>query len=162
MTKSAVTFDTISEHPEFKATIVDWYYHQWGKRDPNNSLESYTTKLDDLLANGGIPVSVVGVQDGELVATAHLRRNEIPSFENYEFWLGGVYVHPSRRASGVASQLVKQMIAEAKQLGIETLYLQTENLTGGLYAKLGWEKRHQLNNKGVEVIVMAKELSSDA
>jgi GNAT superfamily N-acetyltransferase len=73
-------------------------------------------------------------------------------------WLGGVYVDAKYRGQGFAKVVVNRVIEEAKAQGIAELYLQTEDLSGGLYAQLGWKKRHQINNKGCEVIVMVKEL----
>jgi GNAT superfamily N-acetyltransferase len=73
-------------------------------------------------------------------------------------WLGGVYVDSDYRGQGVAKIVVNSVIEEAKSRGIKALYLQTEDLSGGLYAELGWKKLHQINSKGSEVIVMVKEL----
>ena len=74
-------------------------------------------------------------------------------------WLGGVYVNPDFRGQNIASKLVGQAQNEAIKLGIETLYLQTECLTGGLYAKLGWQIEAHVNYRGVDVAVMQKTLN---
>ncbi|GMQ46432.1 GNAT family N-acetyltransferase [Vibrio sp. 10N] len=144
--------------PQHKSTVINWYFDAWGKRDPSNTLESYTQKLETFLQDGSIPAHLV-ICDGERpIATAHIRKHEIPSYVDYEMWLGGVYVDSDYRGQGVAKKVVNGVIKEAKARGIGSLYLQTEDLSGGLYAELGWKKLHQINNKGSEVIVMVKEL----
>lgn len=148
----------LTDVPQYKPTVIDWYFDAWGRRDPNNSLESYAQKLETFLQDGSIPAHIVICDDERLVGTAHIRKHEIPSYVDYENWLGGVYVDSNYRGQGLAKIVVNSVIEEAKALGITALYLQTEDLSGGLYAQLGWKKLHQINNKGCEVIVMVKEL----
>lgn len=148
----------LTDVPKHMPTVIDWYFDAWGKRDPDNTLESYTQKLKTFLQDGSIPAHLVICDDERLIATAHIRKHEIPSYVDYENWLGGVYVDSDYRCQGVARIVVNSVIEEAKALGITALYLQTEDLSGGLYAELGWKKLHQMNNKGREVIVMVKEL----
>jgi GNAT superfamily N-acetyltransferase len=148
----------LTDVPQHKPKVIDWYFNAWGKRDPNNTLESYTQKLETFLQDGSIPAHIVICDDVRLIATAHIRKHEIPSYVDYEDWLGGVYVDSDYRGQGVAKIVVNSVIEKAKALGVEKLYLQTEDLSGGLYAKLGWKKLHQTNSKGCEVIVMVKEL----
>lgn len=151
-------YSLLTDAPQHKSTVIDWYFDAWGKRDPNNTLESYSEKLENFLQDGSIPAHVVICDGDRLVATAHIRKHEIPSYVDYEVWLGGVYVDSDSRRQGVAKIVVNSVIEEAKSRGIKALYLQTEDLSGGLYAELGWKKLHQINNKGSEVIVMVKEL----
>ncbi|MDB2356031.1 hypothetical protein N9V89_02245 [Pseudoalteromonas sp.] len=39
------------------------------------------------------------------------------------------------------------------------IHLQTEKLDGGLYKQLGWQPIEQVNNRGVEVLVMSKHIA---
>ncbi|MGR5175125.1 GNAT family N-acetyltransferase [Vibrio parahaemolyticus] len=159
--QGSLTFDLLMDQLQFKPTIVNWYYDTWGKRDPNVSVRGYREKLDTLLASGDILHSVVAISEGKLVATAHIRRHEIPQYEDYEYWLGGVFVNSAARSQGTATKLVRHIIERARATGIARLYLQTEDLSGGLYARLGWKQLHQITNKGTEVIIMVKELDDD-
>lgn len=72
--------------------------------------------------------------------------------------LGGVYVPVEHRGKGIASQLIRQAHRIAHTLGVPTLFLQTENLEGGLYASLGWVAVAQAKNRGLDVLVMEKAL----
>lgn len=161
LNRDSLTFDLLMEQPQFKPTIVHWYYDTWGKRDPNMSVSGYREKLDTLLATGNILHSVVAISEGNLAATAHVRKHEVPRYKEYEYWLGGVFVRKANRSQGTATQLVQNVIQRARAAGIDRLYLQTEDLSGGLYAKLGWKPLHQIINKGTEVIIMVKELNDD-
>jgi len=45
-------------------------------------------------------------------------------------------------------------------MGISKLYLQTESLDGGLYARLGWKPVVESDTRGFPVLVMVRGLSA--
>lgn len=92
-----------------------------------------------------------------MVGAAELKIREMDLFPEYEFWLGGVFVKEDFRSNGIASALVTRVIEIAREFNIKKLYLQTEDLTGGLYSKFGFEHLHQVDSKGVQVAVMYAE-----
>ncbi len=57
-------YSLLTDAPQHKSTVIDWYFDAWGKRDPNNTLESYSEKLESFLQDGSIPAHVV-ICDGE-------------------------------------------------------------------------------------------------
>jgi GNAT superfamily N-acetyltransferase len=76
-----------------------------------------------------------------------------------EHWLGGVFVSSEYRGKKIASKIVIKLLSIAESLNVKSLYLQTENLNGGLYSLLGWQPLEQVNYHGVDVLVMEKRLS---
>lgn len=56
----------------------------------------------------------------------------------------------------MAEGVVNEAIRVASQMGVETLYLQTQDLTGGLYKRLGWKPIEQVNYDGEEALVMER------
>jgi len=93
------------------------------------------------------------------VGVAVLKLHEM--FDRYpekDFWLGDVFVAPECRGQGIGSALAMRIVEIAKSRGIGSLHLQTQNLNGGLYAKLGWEKMEQTHYKGYDALVMVKQL----
>ena len=42
------------------------------------------------------------------------------------------------------------------------LHLQTEQLDGGIYARLGWAPREQIEYRGIQVLVMENDLERQA
>jgi GNAT superfamily N-acetyltransferase len=107
-----------------------------------------------------IPFILVATIDNELVGAAQLKYREMAEiFPDKEHWLGGVYIAASHRGQGYGAQIVEQIVNMAPSYGVETLYLQTPALDGGLYARLGWVPCTQVTNRGVEVLVMEWQLS---
>lgn len=94
----------------------------------------------------------------ELLGVAQLKIREMDIYPDKEHWLGGVYVSSAARGRGVGSFLVTRALELAKHLQVKTLYLQTENLRGGLYAPLGFRPLEQTHYNGVDVLVMEHSL----
>jgi GNAT superfamily N-acetyltransferase len=89
-----------------------------------------------------IPMTVVALDDeGEPVGTAALTEHDRETHPELSPWLGGVYVIPPARRSGVARALVRHVMARAADFRIRDLYLYT-NGAEGLYQKLTGECYH--------------------
>jgi len=43
-------------------------------------------------------------------------------------------------------------------MGVSELYLQTEALDGGLYARLGWKPLQEADNRSYRVLLMVRRL----
>ena len=81
-------------------------------------------------------------------------------FPDLEHWLGGVYVSEARRGEGVASLLVDDVMARARAKGVEALHLQTEELSGGLYRRHGFEPLEEVDHGNHRALVMRADLRS--
>ena len=98
------------------------------------------------------------VEEEALLGAAQLKFREMSIYPEKEHWVGGVYVAEAHRGKGIARQILVELIAIAKSLKIETLYLQTEHLNGGLYGRMGWTPIEQVNYRGIDVLVMEKSI----
>jgi N-acetylglutamate synthase-like GNAT family acetyltransferase len=94
---------------------------------------------------------VVAKASGILVGAAELKIREMDIYPQYKFWVGGVYVVPNQRGKGIASKLVVDIISRARNAGIDKLYLQTQDLSGGVYARHGFKPIEEVDSKGVQV-----------
>ena len=79
-------------------------------------------------------------------------------FPEKEHWIGGVFVAPEYRGKGLGSRMTEEIATRAPSYGVRTLHLQTERLDGGLYRQLGWQPVAQVNNHGMEVLVMQRNV----
>ena len=98
-----------------------------------------------------------------VAGVAALKLHEMEDvFPDREHWLGGVVVRREYRGRGIGSALVREVERVAAGRGVELLHLQTEDLDGGLYARLGWEPRERLTYRSYEALVMTRRLQPAA
>lgn len=151
-------FVFLADKKEAIDELAQWYFDEWGDYVDNASVESFTAELNNYLNKNAVPLIILALEDDQVIAAAQLKFREMTIYPDKEHWLGGVYVAENYRGVKVASALVKQVESIASTLGVTKLHLQTENLTGGLYARLGWQPIETVNYRGVDVVVMHKEL----
>ncbi len=137
--------------------LAQWYHMQWGK-EAGLSLEQELQRLNQPQDAGGFPHRIAAFHEGQLIGAVQLKRREMPAFPQYEHWLGSVFVADSHRGRGLASHLVDEAVVQARQKGVRDLYLQTEALDGGLYARLGWQPIREADSHGYRVLVMVRRL----
>jgi len=147
-------FSYLKHKPEFIPKIANWYFEQWGYLMEIPSVEVIKDRLQTQLNSNKIPLVLLLVENEELLGTCQLKYHEMDIYPDKEHWLGGVYICDKQRGKGLAKKMVIKAKNIAKSLGVKVLYLQTENLSGGIYAQLGWQPIEQITNKGEQVLVM--------
>ena len=148
----------LADIPEAVPLISKWYFDEWGHEEAGNSVERIAERVRGMLNRDKIPLHVVAVEGGEVLGVSQLKIREMSIYPEKEFWLGGVFVAPTARGRGLATRLVGECLDLAKRFRVETLYLQTEQLGGGLYAKLGWKPIEQVRYNGLDVLVMERPI----
>ena len=144
----------LADHPEAAETVARWTYEAWGRVDWGRTFEQELAMTRAFAGRDAPPIQILARDGGELVGTAVLKRHEMDAVPGSELWLSGVYVRPQARRRGVASRLVEHLKARARALGVERLYLQTEDPTGGLYARHDFAPVTTVVHRGVRVLVM--------
>ena len=153
-------FVCLADRPDAVDRVARWYFDEWARLRPGAGIERVVAKLEDSLNRDRLPLVVIAVDNGEVVAAAELKFREMDIYPEREHWLGGVYVAEEHRGTGMATALVERAARLAEELGVEVLYLQTERADGGLYARLGWQPLEQVTYRGVHVRVMRRRLRS--
>jgi len=155
-----IKFEFLADRADAIPIISKWYFDEWGHHVKDNSIERTRDSVKGYLNRDEIPFILVATKDNDLLGAAQLRYREMPEmFPDKEHWLGGVYVAARHRGQGHGAQIVKEIIKVAPGYGVETLYLQTPALDGGLYARLGWTPCEQVTSRGLDVLVMEQQLS---
>ena len=139
--------------------VARWSFDQWGRGVAGNTLEATIERTMQRLNRDRLPLAVVATEGAKILGTAHLKIREMDIYPQFEHWLGNVYICAEARGRGLASQLAQHIADRAKGLDIANLYLQTEKLDGGLYARLGWKPVEQVHYHGLDVLVMVRELT---
>ena len=148
----------LADRVEFIPKIAQWYFDEWGDYAPGNSLEKTVERIKGKLNRACAPLHIVAEENGQPIGVGQLKLREMKEFPELEFWLGSVYVPTACRGRGVASRICAKIAEVARSFGIVKLYLQTEQLDGGLYARQGWQPRERLLVDGVPVLVMSRDL----
>lgn len=152
-------FDLLAHRRYAIPVLGRWYHREWGIRLHDESEADSVERVMEFLNEDKIPFIVVASEDDEILGAAQLKYREMGDlFPEKEHWLGGVYVPPAHRGQGIGRKLVQEIANRAPNHGVETLYLQTERLDGGLYRHLGWRPVTQVRHHGIDVLVMEKRL----
>lgn len=139
--------------------VAKWYYDQWGKAQPDNSYEITLARVETQLNKDRVPLQILAMQNGVVLGVAQLKMQEMETYPENTHWLGGVFVPSEARRSGVGKALVHEIIRIAKSFGVKKLYLQTEQVDGGMYAKAGFTPVERVIYKGIDVLVMELTLN---
>tara|TARA_R110002072_G_scaffold136124_2_gene278214 strand:- start:206585 stop:207052 length:468 start_codon:yes stop_codon:yes gene_type:complete len=153
-----MNFVFLADRPEALELVSRWYYDEWGRLNPETTIEGLTQKLSLSMNRDKVPLILLAIDQNVVVGAVELKYREMKIYPDKEHWLGGLYVTREYRGSGIGKQLVQQAVQLAHELGISQLHLQTEQLDGGIYTSLGWRPTEQINNKGVDVLVMEKDV----
>ena len=152
-------FEYLADRPQDVSKVIDWWRNEWGSR-MGSDIKSLETQLRKSLSKSELPIHIIATIDGNAVGTAALKLQEVAElFPDNHYWLGSVFVVEQHRGNSIASKLSKRIVELAKEKGLPHLYLQTIDLRGGLYAKLGWEPIREFNYKEEQTLLMLKKLS---
>ncbi|MDX1637211.1 MAG: GNAT family N-acetyltransferase [Balneolaceae bacterium] len=151
-------FRYLADHTEYIPTIAERYFRQWGDRSEAENPKELQQVLHAYTNRRKIPLMLLAMEQDNLLGVVQLKYREMDIYPEKLHWLGGIYVLPEMRGRGIAMKLVGHAEEIARAMKINTLYLQTERLDGGLYATLGWQPVEQVRYKGYDVLVMKKEL----
>lgn len=152
--------ESLSYKKEWLPIIASWYVNEWGNPSDVDAIKEEIAKLSTYLNEDKLPLIMVAHENEELLGVAQLKEYEMNIYPEYKNWLGGVFVSKQHRNKGVAKFLIAKLIEKARELKIDKLYLQTENLNGGLYISLGWKQLVKVKYKDVFVLVMENEINS--
>ena len=116
----------LSAAPEHSKRLREWFTTEWGKE---GSLVSDPAPT---------PAMLVAVDGGSLLGGLAFTSYKSPESEQTGLWVNALYVDPQHRRKGIASQLVRQAVAEAQRQREAQLYALTD--IPDLYEKLGWHR----------------------
>ena len=116
--------------------------------------------LDDALSSyreraqvDALPLALVAFAEGKLVGTVSLKVQDLDTRPEITPWLASLFVVPEWRGRGVASLLIRRVVAEARRLKLPTLFLWT-SAAEALYLKLGWRTVERTEYCGKRIVIM--------
>lgn len=128
----------LADHPEVIPTLsqwaLDWAPDYYGGR----TLEDIGQDFYREAQWTGIPIRLIAFLDGELVGMINLRQQAMQGYPQYSPALGGLYVLPAFRKRGVATAMIKAIMALARKENHARIYTSTAT-ANGLMEGLGWK-----------------------
>jgi len=147
-------FDHIANHPQHIPLIAQWHQSEWQHISPHLTT-SLRIKLYSKYDNStAIPSCILALVDGLPAGSASLVESDMDSHPHLHPWLASVFVDKPHRQQGIATKLIAKCIANARYLGVETLYLFTPDQTN-FYEKRGWEVIETCRYHNEKVAIMA-------
>lgn len=155
----SLEFQFLADRPDTIDIVSRWYFDEWGYLVQGDSIEAAKDRVLGYTNRDKIPFMLVALEQDECVGAVQLKYREMArAFPDKKHWLGGLYVAKHLRGRRYGTSLVEQVVKLAPDFGVQTLYLQTESLDGGLYAQLGWTPCTRATNHGLDVLVMERHL----
>jgi GNAT superfamily N-acetyltransferase len=135
---AALTIAYLADHPEAIPVLADWFAREWGQGSPAMESAAIGQRLAAQASRDELPVTLLGLLDGEPVATATLKFRELDYSPEADYWLGSVYVREDMRGRGFGRAIIAAAEAAAAEIGWVPLYLYSPS-KASLYRRLGWE-----------------------
>ncbi|USD68249.1 GNAT family N-acetyltransferase [Vibrio sp. SCSIO 43136] len=152
---------TLSEHPHEIEKIAQWYFDEWAHTAPNMTQAMVARKVTEKsIHRDQFPMALVAHQQDQLAGVLELKYRENKYYPQYEHWVGGVFIDPSYRNQGIASQLLLRAKQLAAKFGVTELYLQCESFNIALYQKHGFKALHLAPHHDIETTIMVCEVTN--
>lgn len=127
------------QKPKFAQTCAAWGFGEWGAHMTNSSLEDNVAAYKKrTVESNNIPLTWIGTINEKIVGMISLDEHDHDDHKDLSPWLASMYIHPTFRKNGYATQLIQHLHTEAKKLGYNHLYLFTPDAMK-LYEKNGWK-----------------------
>ena len=153
-----IEFAYLADRPEYVPLVIDWWRTVWADR-MGSDVDQAVEQLRLSLSATELPIHIIAITQGRPVGTAALKLRELDEiYPDKQYWLGSVYVESGSRGRQIASLLSLRIVELAKEMGFPHLYLQTIDLEGGLYSRLGWERVEEFTHMNEHALLMLKRL----
>ena len=153
--------DFLADHPHFIDSLAPAILDHWRFALPEDTLEKRKERLRRHLNRKALPIAWVAHQGGVAYGMIALRTHDLECRTDLTPWLGGVFVLPAFRRTGIGSALCMTVERHAAKEGIRKLFLFTLD-KAALYERMGWEKMDGGTWRGFSGVIMAKEHLADA
>jgi len=158
---SKLTFDHLVNRPEHIPLVAQWHQNEWQHISPHLTTSLRIAQYSQYSDSPAIPSCVLALQNGHPAGSASLVESDMEIRPRLSPWLASVFVHKTYRNQGIATQLVEKCINNARQLGIETLYLFTPDQTS-FYQKRGWHVLETCDYHNETVDIMAYYVKNES
>lgn len=148
-----MTIEYLADHPSALPILAEWLHREWGHLRPGDTVEARRARLEGWCNRDRIPLTVVALDDGEVLGSASLIPHDMETRMELTPWMAGVFVGEPYRRKGIGAELVRRIMVEAGKLDVPLLYLYTVH-SEKFYAALGWTLMERTNYREQKVVIM--------
>jgi len=135
----------LTDHPRHLDAAARMVHEEFWADRPGHSPERMAARMREADDAAGIPMTLVAVTDDDTVAgVINLVDNDDDDRAHLRPWLAGLVVREDLRGRGIGSALVRGLLAEARRLGVATVYFGTDG--PGFYERLGATVHEQVRS----------------
>ncbi len=131
----------LRECPDYAPVLAYWSYNLWYRSRPidyNTIIKAYRQRA----SGEKMPLAWVAIEEEMPVGMVSLKEDDLWSRKDLNPWLASLYTVPEFRNRGIAAGLINAVVAGARELGCDRLYLflghGEERDLGAYYGKRGW------------------------
>lgn len=156
-----IRIEIAADHLDLIPTVAGWHWAEWGHVEPQGSLGSWVEALMTKTNRDRVPATWIAMFDDLPVGSVSLVEHDMPDRPDLAAmspWLAGLYVLPTHRRLGIATQLVTACELGALRMGIARVYLYSSTARL-LYERLGWKRLADDFYEGESITILAKDLN---
>lgn len=150
----------LKDNLRYARRLAELCAHQWRHLyldwDQATALREFKSQRND----GTLPLSLVAMQNEELVGVVSLIFDDLPGYEHLNPWLASLLVLPEHRKKGVGVRLVREVEQRLLLNGIPRAYVFTESART-FFEKLGWIFAESGTCNHHPIVILKKEFSSN-
>ena len=143
----------LRQAPEHRDTLALWHFHEWGYLNPGKTLADYQRSFDVYFGQEPVPTMLIAVEGEKLLGSSSLIVSDMDTHPELSPWLANVFVAPEHRGRGLGDKLVRAVMAMARDLALERIYLFTPDQED-FYARRGWQPVTRELFHGTSVSIM--------
>jgi predicted N-acetyltransferase YhbS len=143
----------LAEHPHHIDELALLLHTEWGELSNWSDPAMLKELLGGRLRTGTAPLTFVALDEDRLVGSVSIKKHELPSHPDKEYWIGDVIVAADCRGHGIGTLMMRAIVTHASQIGIRMLHLYTPDQEH-YYRKLGWQTIGYDQANGERVVIM--------
>ncbi|MEO1259266.1 MAG: GNAT family N-acetyltransferase [Bacteroidota bacterium] len=145
----------LSEKPAFFEKAVHYFWSCWGNE--GNFIFYQDCMRHSMNAENLLPKFYILLDHEKIIASYALLTNDIISRQDLMPWFACLFVNKDHRKKGIAAELLRHGLQQAKLKGFDHLYLSSDLV--GFYEKNGWKHIAEgYNVFGGEIKIYAKKI----
>lgn len=143
--------DFLLNHPEKAWEVSEMIYKEFVVKSGGNKSFEDVLKYFSNTKNNAFPITLIALENEMCLGTVSIFENDLKARGMYKPWLASLYTKPEYRGKGIGQSLINQTIKVVKELGFNTLYLRTEDVSD-YYRSRGWTHVESLSDDKHEKI----------